>query len=122
MHKEGTVVFQFPSNGKAYLNDICGSILTEISTFQFPSNGKAYLNLDLNLVRLAIVAWFQFPSNGKAYLNETGLDISDVLGSVSIPFKRESVSELETGFGTIRHTRVSIPFKRESVSEHNQDT
>ena len=38
---------------------------------------------------------------------------------VSIPFKRESVSEQKTGGEPLKETKlVSIPFKRESVSEH----
>ena len=38
---------------------------------------------------------------------------------VSIPFKRESVSEQRLFFFTkIKGEWVSIPFKRESVSEH----
>ena len=39
---------------------------------------------------------FQFPSNGKAYLNVLGQQ-SPILWTpcVSIPFKRESVSELD---------------------------
>ena len=38
---------------------------------------------------------FQFPSNGKAYLNiiETATRLETVVAGVSIPFKRESISE-----------------------------
>ncbi len=39
--------------------------------------------------------------------------------SVSIPFKRERLSELlKIGFGKVVTTNVSIPFKRERLSEH----
>ncbi len=63
---------------------------------------------------------FQFPSNGKAYLNlhQFG-DGRSPHRRVSIPFKRESVSEhesLQEG-GDYDCPTVSIPFKRESVSE-----
>ena len=37
--------------------------------FQFPSNGKAYLNLLMDQEPLTRGPQFQFPSNGKAYLN-----------------------------------------------------
>ena len=36
---------------------------------------------------------------------------------VSIPFKRESLSEQYLFYSKGARTRVSIPFKRESVSE-----
>ena len=61
--------FQFPSNGKAYLNpsDI-GPEGKQTKKFQFPSNGKAYLNVEPGRL-LTTATLFQFPSNGKAYLN-----------------------------------------------------
>ena len=37
---------------------------------------------------------------------------------VSIPFKRESTCELNTGLFQISASHVSIPFKRESTCEH----
>ena len=62
--------------------------------FQFPSNGKAYLNSPFGANPGQKVSVFQFPSNGKAYLNKTclGKQVKPWEG-VSIPFKRESVSE-----------------------------
>ena len=88
---------------------------------------------------------FQFPSNGKAYLNLSEPSRGVTVTPVSIPFKRESVSErpqkptrpwdervcfnsLQTGkriwtrwlFRNLQTwQKVSIPFKRESVSEQN---
>ena len=87
---------------------------------------------------------FLFPSNGKAFLNLPR--VTNVAGCdvVSIPFKREGVSErmkvekiLETEIGLFlfpsngkaflnlitfvngrESGNVSIPFKREGVSEH----
>ena len=60
--------------------------------FQFPSNGKAYLNFfktnDNYEDKL-----FQFPSNGKAYLNHSHFFLRGEITLVSIPFKRESISE-----------------------------
>ena len=37
-------VFQFPSNGKAHLNDNVDNKKEQQNLFQFPSNGKAHLN------------------------------------------------------------------------------
>ena len=61
-------MFQFPSNGKAYLNGNGGMPGVKIKKFQFPSNGKAYLNRYPSLLKQELKR-FQFPSNGKAYLN-----------------------------------------------------
>ena len=47
-----------------------------------------------------------------AYLGTLG-----VLQKVSIPFKREGVSERNTKKTTLKNLKVSIPFKREGVSE-----
>ena len=66
----------------------------DLMKFQFPSNGKAYLNESFEEKFSEFTVEFQFPSNGKAYLNYPhyyelgGKDIP-----VSIPFKRESISE-----------------------------
>ena len=87
--------FRFPSNGKAFLN--CG-ILRHLTIsnhlFRFPSNGKAFLNYSM-VVRFKMrgVLQFRFPSNGKAFLN-VGIDTGKGnVNEVSIPFKREGVSE-----------------------------
>ena len=62
--------FQFPSNGKAYLNSQGFLGNRKRTWFQFPSNGKAYLNDCVNPSPRAKERTFQFPSNGKAYLNQ----------------------------------------------------
>ena len=61
------ILFQFPSNGKAYPKFIllvcpfnCGL------RFQFPSNGKAYPK-NYRFGAKTETVKFQFPSNGKAY-------------------------------------------------------
>ncbi len=63
---------------------------------------------------------FQFPSNGKVFPNEFDSGMKpDPITLVSIPFKREGLSEREDGIEEIRRiTVVSIPFKREGLSEH----
>ena len=62
---------------------------------------------------------FQFPSNGKVFPNSGGSYDTTTEVLVSIPFKREGVSELNKCRGDIssRYLMVSIPFKREGVSE-----
>ena len=90
------------------------------SLFQFPSNGKVYLKIEVldGVTRYTLP--FQFPSNGKVYLKSFSGTYGYVLSVwVSIPFKRESVSQ--EGTANFReskwHSKVSIPFKRESVSQ-----
>ena len=91
--KRKRIVFQFPSNGKAYpkrVDESTGHVdsihvsipfkreslsKVEVETiqteerevFQFPSNGKAYPKDLKGKDRNVIQEVFQFPSNGKAY-------------------------------------------------------
>ena len=66
--------------------------------FLFPSNGKAFLNLTPVFAYLK-ADQFLFPSNGKAFLNMCGADHVAEGYVVSIPFKRDGVSELlDDGF------------------------
>ena len=64
---------------------------------------------------------FQFPSNGKGYLKKkiAGLEVTILTPKVSIPFKRERVSQADYvgSDGGICWEKVSIPFKRERVSQ-----
>ena len=114
--------FLFPSTGKAFLNRIpwvcwtnCGRNVsipfkrdgvseqatgaTHIETieweFLFPSNGTAFLNTLIE-ARLAtpIVIKFLFPSTGTAFLNYKAQQALHGTSEVSIPFKRDGVSEL----------------------------
>ena len=66
---------------------------SSIWEFQFPSNGKAYLNHHKCGWWTRKQLEFQFPSNGKAYLNRGRWTDGIWPADVSIPFKRESVSE-----------------------------
>ena len=68
---------------------------------------------------------FQFPSNGKDFPNEKFQCQAILkLKRVSIPFKREGLSELnDEGVDTNLHgppEKVSIPFKREGLSEQKK--
>ena len=87
-------------------------------TFQFPSNGKDFPNKLYLPLRVAFTNKFQFPSNGKG-LSELKLFMPQpTIQKVSIPFKREGLSERWTLMAIlISVTRVSIPFKREGLSE-----
>ena len=61
---------------------------------------------------------FPFPSNGKAYPKRLCTGCMDsVTQTVSIPFKRESLSKALTLVSASWRSLVSIPFKRESLSK-----
>ena len=114
-----------------------------LSEFQFPSNGKAYLKLVCFMDMVQQEESFNSLQTGKRI---SRLSIQGVSHGhqVSIPFKRESVSQatftlepfrvlerfnsLQTGkrisrasgrFALSNRSCVSIPFKRESVSQEN---
>ena len=40
-----TIQFQFPSNGKVFLNKAAVEAQAAVAMFQFPSNGKDFLNV-----------------------------------------------------------------------------
>ena len=88
-------MFQFPSNGKVFLNYFKPLKITlpHIS-FQFPSNGKVFLN-ERSFDAPTQPSLFQFPSNGKVFLNRISQSWTQLHRSVSIPFKREGLSELK---------------------------
>ena len=112
--------------------------------FQFPSNGKVYLDADLDS-HIGEIRAFQFPSNGKVYLDKFAEREAYFTGKVSIPFKREGVSGpkryvmLNAGavmsFNSLQNGKVYLDqlmhsghtwlqscfnsFKREGVSGHH---
>ena len=87
--------------------------------FQFPSNGKVYHKTARLCFLLAETGGFQFPSNGKVYhkLSLTLFTFVFMSVLVSIPFKREGVSQDENEKPSVDTGPVSIPFKREGVSQ-----
>ena len=138
--------FPFPSNGKAYHKRTeRQSVCPAVGLFPFPSNGKAYHKSKSATAVTVITDLFPFPSNGNAYHKLMSAFLMATTATVvSIPFKRESVSQeystglfllsailrfhsLQTGkritststytFLTQLRYSVSIPFKRESVSQ-----
>ena len=88
LYRKNSVEFQFPSNGKARVNDfeLIQSILKTM--FQFPSNGKARVN-SARETYSGYAVRFQFPSNGKARVNCESKTRMSARFDVSIPFKRE---------------------------------
>ena len=137
----GVSEFQFPSNGKAYPK-VCWFWLSRLSVvvFQFPSNGKAYpkwgtfcnvknyrcfnsLQTGKRIQRRKLVTtWgaikgFNSLQTGKRIQRKrkTAMTVTQI--TVSIPFKRESVSKEVTPEAEENSNDVSIPFKRESVSK-----
>ena len=95
-----------------------GSLTAATSiSFQFPSNGKTYINLEPKH-RMRQWSEFQFPSNGKTYINFISRLFRRFVScqKVSIPFKRENIYQLcKDIFRCFAVLRVSIPFKRENI-------
>ena len=123
--KRKLVEFQFPSSGKLLPNMATTheKALAALE-FQFPSSGKLLPNMNplycLSCTRMSFNslqagnffqtlcltpylgidnAVFQFPSSGKLLPNTVVLVSLILVGCVSIPFKRETSSKLEAGWG-----------------------
>ena len=138
------LLFQFPSNGKAYPKSVPKDCLSfhnvpvsipfkresvpkvawsrscsspTISLFQFPSNGKAdpKTSDDYQITTLAMSDSFNSLQTGKRTQSQQDLDAIYERDSVSIPFQRESVPKANANNGNDETTTVSIPFQRESV-------
>ena len=94
--------------------------VTVTSCFNSLQTGK---RITSKIIHLSIFAdlMFQFPSNGKAYHKQPNVPTPTRCHRkvVSIPFKRESVSQekLTAHHSLKKGDFVSIPFKRESVSQ-----
>ena len=87
--------------------------------FQFPSNGKAYpKRAEEGVVVSHEVTSFNSLQTGKRIQSDKLTQFATV-PDVSIPFKRESVSKVVSHEVSqdISGSSVSIPFKRESVSK-----
>ena len=91
------IVFQFPSNGKAYPKERLPQTLASSFSLSFNSlqTGKAYPKLSRQ-EHIYVDFEFQFPSNGKAYPKGSRSREGTAADSVSIPFKRESISKVAT--------------------------
>ena len=89
--------FQFPSNGKVFLNiwREWGKTQAHPSvSIPFKREGLSERFLLFLMADTTYHNRFQFPSNGKVFLNLKGLIVrKDNSPTVSIPFKREGLSE-----------------------------
>ena len=94
-----TVSIPFKRESVSKATPLSSAEFSEVVVFQFPSNGKAYPKnpLNLELEAATTLPMFQFPSNGKAYPKSAAhaMAIYSYM-QVSIPFKRESVSKDHT--------------------------
>ena len=89
-----------------------------MNLFQFSSNGKGFPNVSSKGCCVVIREEFQFPSNGKGFPNWLQGFEAVLSERVSIPFKRERLSEpIHISELTPEVRSVSIPFKRERLSE-----
>ena len=115
------IKFQFPSNGKVFPNFHLHRDVACVCSirFQFPSNGKVFPNRLNNCGALMFRKSFNSLQTGRSFRTRSTLMKSIKEIQVSIPFKREGLSELEIrGQGKVRiGSLVSIPFKREGLSE-----
>ena len=114
--------FQFPSNGKAYLNADCDSRRShQAYKFQFPSNGKAYLNRNAHDPPEPEEMSFNSLQTGKRIWTDTQferVEVPDLSFNSLQTGKRIWTQNSEPKTQEVEQS-VSIPFKRESVSEHS---
>ena len=90
-HRSLRVRFQFPSNGKVYLNSVYMKNARAFTlTFQFPSNGKVYLNDMMAAAADMSQESFNSLQTGKYIWTGANTRIHPWYREVSIPFKRES--------------------------------
>ena len=87
-------MFQFPSNGKPYPKGLPQDQFEPMMSFNSLQTGNHIQSLHEHQ-RYRTESWlFQFPSNGKPYPKTTEQPAKRCLdSSVSIPFKRESISK-----------------------------
>ena len=91
-HRRGVWRFQFPSNGKAYPKYLCLDDSAREECFNSLQTGKRIPRGTTSFKVIAEMT-FQFPSNGKAYPKDMCNLEKGYYSEVSIPFKRESVSQ-----------------------------
>ena len=135
--------FNSLQTGKRIPSDFVFCLFFHCFRFNSLQTGKRIPRTTYKRAEYQVMGLFQFPSNGKAYPKTMGSAEALINALVSIPFKRESVSQ---GMIVRPHNRqfnmfqfpsngkaypklwmrrcaggmfskVSIPFKRESVSQ-----
>ena len=91
-----TKSFNSLQTGKAFRTEKFGRFRDCAVVFQFPSNGKGFPNTLRVTSEPCHYPQFQFPSNGKGFPNYVPAGVnSRLVRVVSIPFKRERLSELK---------------------------
>ena len=87
--------FNSLQTGRSFRTQICEVHDYPYHRFQFPSNGKVFPNPNTKHPGHFCRGQFQFPSNGKVFPNGRLDKYCDPVIDVSIPFKREGISELK---------------------------
>ena len=103
--------FQFPSNGKVFPNVTphCWWWSPNLS-FNSLQTGRCFRTVQSSNYYFFYCIWFQFPSNGKVFPNLMRMAKMKMAKRVSIPFKREGVSEpITIGCGTNNELRFQFP-------------
>ena len=120
---DGIVSIPFKRESASQLSQKIMEVQMDLEKFPFPSNGSAHLNPTdhegVNEIRK-----FPFPSNGRAHLNGMRLGRQNGIGQrsgVSIPFKRESASQLKDRIGLDGvFKKVRFPFPSNGRAHLNQ--
>ena len=102
--------FQFPSNGKGFPNDPQRQFWRSCSDRSFNSlqTGKAFRTRRIEMKNL-LVFCFNSLQTGKAFRTHKRTNNKDETNNVSIPFKRERLSELMVPFLWLGITEFQFP-------------
>ena len=90
--------------------------------FQFPSNGKAHVNEAGPGLLAGFLALVSIPFKRESTCKLLDTPASGAEDVVSIPFKRESTCKRRFPLSTLLGATVSIPFKRESTCKLSTPT
>ena len=111
--------FQFPSNGKGFPNSDSTTTRTQTDTsFNSLQTGKAFRTIVSVVMSMSTGCSFNSLQTGKAF--RTGMVIGCRFGGWQRFNSLQTGKAFRTygAFFVIRYYRVSIPFKRERLSEH----
>ena len=118
---ENEIQFQFPSNGKDFPNSQTTELGSRSNSFGFNSlqTGRTFRTVSVLLQKKRCrTVSIPFKREGLSERYKIVKSMAK-LYSVSIPFKREGLSERQCKVSTrsLQCLQVSIPFKREGLSE-----
>ncbi len=92
--KPALVEFQFPSNGKVFPNGDSAEGYSIAEEFQFPSNGKVFPNVEfIGIHSSSSGEGFNSLQTGRSFRTSYKHAANQQTQHVSIPFKREGLSE-----------------------------